>query len=64
MSNEICCIEGCENAAERSLNKKKFEGTSFVLKDDSCRQVHLCKEHYRAWKKETKNSIADYIGTD
>ena len=64
MANEICCIEGCNNEAERSLNRKKFEGTSFELKDPDCRQVHLCKEHYRAWKKETKNHIADYIGTD
>ena len=64
MSNEICGVAGCNNTAERSLNIKKFEGTSFELKDPECRQVHLCKEHYRAWKKESKDHIPDYLGTD
>ena len=28
--------------------------TSLKLKDPGVRQVHLCKEHYKAYKKESK----------
>ncbi|MFA6710044.1 MAG: hypothetical protein WC067_02105 [Candidatus Methanomethylophilaceae archaeon] len=59
---KICDIKGCEKPAERSLNIKKVKETSLELKDDSCRQVHMCKDHYRIFKKETKNDIPDYMG--
>lgn len=61
-SDKICDIEGCNDPAERSLNIKKFKDTDMKFKDSDCKQVHLCKDHYRAFKKETKNSIPDYLG--
>lgn len=59
---DICHVQGCESEAERSVSRKKVEGTSLRLKDSGARQVHLCKAHYRELKKETKGSIPDYMG--
>ena len=43
----ICDVKGCECEAERSLNLKQLQKCS-----------HLCKEHYKQYKKETKTSRA------
>lgn len=51
---EICDVEGCENEAERSLNMKQVARSSLELKNPGARNVHLCKEHYKQYKKETK----------
>ena len=51
---EICDVEGCSNVAERSFNIKQVSRSSLKLKDEGARQIHLCKEHYREFKKETK----------
>ena len=59
---EICDVAGCEKPAERSLNIKKVSETDLRLKSDSLKQVHLCKEHYKQLKKQTKNDIPDYMG--
>lgn len=59
---EICDVAGCEKPAERSLNIKKVSETDLKLKSDSLKQVHLCKEHYKQLKKQTKNDIPDYMG--
>lgn len=61
---EICDVAGCDKPSERSLNIKKVSTTSLQLKSNDIRQVHLCKEHYKILKKETKNSINDYEGSD
>ncbi len=57
---EICDVKGCQKVAERSLNIKKVMNTSLELKSSELRSVHLCKEHYKVLKKETKNDIPDY----
>lgn len=51
---EICDVEDCDKPAERSLNRKQIVKTSFSLKDSRVRQVHLCKKHYKVYKKESK----------
>ncbi len=58
----VCDVSGCENIAERSFNIKKVMGTTLSLKSNDIRNVHLCKEHYKQMKKETKNDIPDYLG--
>ena len=58
---ETCDVAGCSNPAERSFNIKKVSNSSLELKSDDLRQVHLCKEHYRQMKKDTKNDIPDYM---
>ena len=51
---EICGVDGCNKPAERSFNIKQVSKSSLSLKDPSARQIHLCKEHYKEFKKETK----------
>ena len=51
---EVCGVEGCNKPAERSFNIKQVSKSSLSLKDPSARQIHLCKEHYKEFKKETK----------
>lgn len=59
---ETCDVVGCEKPAERSFNIKKVSETSLSLKNTEARQVHLCKDHYKTMKKETKGDIPDYLG--
>ncbi len=51
---ETCDVVGCDKPAERSLNKKQIDRADFELKDPAARQIHLCKEHYKSYKKSTK----------
>jgi hypothetical protein len=53
---ETCDVAGCNNEAERSLNVKLVSQSSLKLKEGDHRSVHLCKEHYKEYKKETKTS--------
>ena len=58
----VCDVSGCDKPSERSLNIKKVSETDLKLKSEGLKQVHLCKEHYRQLKKQTKNDIPDYMG--
>ena len=51
---DICDVEGCSGEAERSLNMKQVANCPLRLKNMDARNVHLCKEHYKQYKKETK----------
>lgn len=51
---EICDVKGCESVSERSINIKQVTRCNLVLKDGEHRSVHLCKEHYKQYKKQTK----------
>ena len=64
MSNDICDVVGCEETSERSLSNKKVSCTPLELKEPGCRNVHLCKKHYKEWKKLSKGAIPDYFGAD
>ena len=59
---EVCDVAGCDKLSERSLNIKKVSETDLKLKSDGIKHVHLCKEHYKQLKKQTKNDIPDYMG--
>ena len=48
----ICDVEGCNNPSMRSLGESKVTESSLVLKSGKRKRVHLCKEHYKKWKKE------------
>ena len=58
MTNEdgkrVCDVSGCSAEAERSVSPKKVKDTSLEMKNKDSRTAHLCKEHYKAFKKETK----------
>ena len=51
---EVCDVVGCDKPAERSFNIKQVSQSKLELKSADLRQVHLCKDHYREFKKETK----------
>ena len=51
---ETCDVDGCNNVAERSLNMKQVSKCNLKLKAGDHRSVHLCKEHYKEYKKATK----------
>lgn len=50
----ICDVSGCSKEAERSTSGKKMKDSSLTLDKKDARSVHLCKEHYRTFRKETK----------
>ncbi len=48
-----CNVEGCNNDGARSLNSSRVENAGLRLSSSGKKAV-LCKEHYKEWKKETK----------
>jgi hypothetical protein len=53
---KICDVVNCDKEAERSISQKQMAESSLKLKDPGVRSAHLCKEHYKSFKKETKTS--------
>jgi len=51
---ETCDVAGCSKEAERSISLKQVKDSSLSLKPECTRSAHLCKDHYREYKKETK----------
>jgi len=47
-----CSVTGCGNDAIRSLPTDKVKAAS--LKVGEARRTYLCKEHYKEFKKNTK----------
>jgi hypothetical protein len=48
-----CSVDGCDKMAERSMSGSKATmATSMGL--GAAKRVYLCKDHYKEWKKETK----------
>lgn len=48
-----CGVPDCTEDAVRSLALAEAK-KAFSSLPDGERRVHLCREHYRAWKKSTK----------
>lgn len=55
-----CSVSGCSNSAERSLNADKVREAGLEVGSGS-KQVYLCKDHYKEWKKEVKHSKTDDV---
>ena len=49
-----CNVDGCDNGGARSLNTVKVEGAGIRVSSVGKKSV-LCKEHYKEWKKESKD---------
>ena len=49
-----CNVSGCNKDGVRSLSTSKVEGTGLSIAGGSKKTV-LCKEHYKEWKKATKD---------
>ncbi|MBI3022261.1 MAG: hypothetical protein HYY68_00875 [Thaumarchaeota archaeon] len=50
-----CSISACSNEAERSISREQLAGSSLSIGSEG-RSVYLCKDHYTAWKKTTRES--------
>lgn len=50
---KICEISECTSEAVRSVSAKKLQAAGFNI-DAKRGKVHICKEHYRDFKKKTK----------
>ena len=52
---DVCAVTGCGQPAVRSLSANKVKQVLPDLKlGDTGRRAHLCKTHYRAFRKKTK----------
>jgi hypothetical protein len=49
-----CSVGGCENTAERSLSGDKAAKAPDLGLGGS-KRVYLCRDHYKEWKKQTKD---------
>jgi len=49
-----CDVDGCDNDAVRSLNTKKVMDAGLRV-NSSGKKSAICKEHYKEWKKATKD---------
>ncbi len=52
MGEKTCDVVGCEKPAVKAVSRKKAEKI-FSLKGKATK-VHLCKGHYKEFKKKTK----------
>ena len=53
-SADKCDAVGCESDSTRSLSRKKVEASVDFSFGGDGKKVALCKEHYRKFKKATK----------
>ena len=49
-----CDISGCKETAERSVAVKRIEAAGMKVSDVEGSNAHLCKKHYREFKKKSK----------
>ena len=49
-----CDVHGCDNDGARSLNATKVENDGLQVSSNNKKSV-LCKDHYKEWKKATKD---------
>ena len=53
-STEKCSVMGCDSAVHRSMSRKKIEDSTDLKLKGEGKRAGLCKEHYRDYKKATK----------
>jgi len=49
-----CGIQGCSEMADRSISAKRLEKAEMNISESVGKRAHLCKKHYREFKKKTK----------
>jgi len=53
-TQQQCDVRGCKEPADRSIAAKRVEGAGLSLGETVGKSTHLCKHHYREFKKKTK----------
>jgi len=63
-ASDVCSVRGCDGAVKRSVPLKRVTAALPSLRlDDSGRRVKLCRDHYREFKKATREARAlDRLG--
>jgi hypothetical protein len=51
---ESCGVSGCSEPAQRSISGSKASMASDLEVNTSNKRVYLCRQHYKVWKKATK----------
>lgn len=51
--DQTCQVKGCGKAAERSVSGEGAREAKMQV-DEGLKRIHLCKEHYKQFKKATK----------
>ena len=49
-----CAVLSCANEATRSFPAVRVTAAGLKLQDEKARRAGLCKEHYKKFKKATK----------
>ena len=49
-----CSAQGCDQKAERSITQSRARMAADLDLDASGKRIYLCKDHYKEWKKATK----------
>jgi len=49
-----CNVDNCDQDGTRSLNTAKVENAGLRVNSEGKKTI-LCKEHYKEWKKESKD---------
>ncbi len=55
VKNIECSVEKCKNNYERSISLKLVSESGLKLKSDKGKKAYLCKEHYKEYKKKSKD---------
>ena len=51
---KACDISGCGKEASRSISGRKVEKAGMSLASEPSKNAHLCKDHYKEFKKKTR----------
>ncbi len=55
MPEELCDVKDCKKPVKRSLSRKKVsKALPEISFKNKSKKAHLCKEHYKEYKKKTK----------
>ena len=49
-----CSVDKCEKPAERSISHELVTKSGLKLKKNKIKKAYLCKEHYKEYKKKSK----------
>jgi len=55
VKKDKCDIEGCDAEGVRSIPGKKVEKAGLKLLSDPDKNAHLCRDHYKEFKRKTKS---------
>lgn len=59
---QACDVKGCGSEAERSISEDAATEAGLKV-DEGIKRAHLCKEHYREYKKlSRKDRELNYLG--